>query len=86
MFLLSFLPFTVIEALMRPFAMDVLLTCEKKDAGTASSLTNFVPTLLGSLGMLAGTLPWSDFVIGLGVILLVATADSIMIYRQVQIL
>ena len=42
----------MIEALMRPFAMDVLLTCEKKDAGTASSLTNFVPTLLGSLGML----------------------------------
>lgn len=36
--------------------------------------------------MLAGTLPWSDFVIGLGVILLVTTAGSIMIYRQVQIL
>ena len=33
--------------------------------------------------MLAGTLPWSDFVIGLGVILPVATAGSIMIYRQV---
>ena len=34
----------MIEALMRPFAMDVLLTCEKKDAGTVSSLINFIPT------------------------------------------
>lgn len=75
-FLLSFLPFTITEALMRPFAMDVLLARVEEDAGTASSLINFVPTLLGSLGMVAGTLPWPDFILGLGILLAAATAGA----------
>ncbi len=79
-FLLGFLPFTIVESVIRPFAMDVLLNIVKKDAGTASALINFVPTLLGSLGMMAGTLPWPDFIMGLAILLAFATSGAIVIY------
>lgn len=84
LFLLSFLPFTCIESVIRPFTMDILLTRVKQDTGTASSLINFVPTLLGSLGMMAGTLPWPDFIIGLAILLGIAVAGSLVIYRSIQ--
>ena len=83
-FLLGFLPFTIVESVIRPFAMDVLLNIVKKDAGTASALINFVPTLLGSLGMMAGTLPWPNFILGLSVLLALATAGAIAIYGFVR--
>ena len=83
-FLLSFLPFTITEALLRPFAMDVLLARVEEDAGTASSLINFVPTLLGSLGMVAGTLPWPSFILGLGILLAAATGGAMWLCRPVR--
>ena len=70
-FLLSFVPFTVIESVARPFAMEILLLEAKENIGTASSMINFVPTLFGSLGMMLGTLPWGNFVNGLGIIITV---------------
>jgi len=70
--LLSFLPFTIVESMVRPLGMDVLLREVKDNVGTASSMINFVQTLLGSIGMAAGTLPWSDFVQGLGIIMAAA--------------
>ena len=82
-FLFSFLPFTVIGAVVRPFAMEVLLNKVKENAGTASSMINFVPTLFGSFGMMLGTLPWGDFILGLGLIMLVATALSFSIFKFV---
>jgi DHA1 family bicyclomycin/chloramphenicol resistance-like MFS transporter len=83
-FLFSFLPFTIIEAMLRPFAMEVLLARVREDVGTASSLINFVPTLLGSLGMIAGTLPWPDFIVGLGILLGVAVLGSLWLYRPIR--
>ena len=79
-FLLSFLPFTVIGAVARPFAMEILLHEAKDNIGTASSIINFVPTLFGSLGMMRGTLPWSSFIDGLGIIISVATGLSIALW------
>ena len=48
-FLLCFLPFTIIESLLRPMSTAVLLNQQEKDTGSASSLINFVNTVLGSL-------------------------------------
>jgi DHA1 family bicyclomycin/chloramphenicol resistance-like MFS transporter len=79
-FLLAFLPFTAIGAVARPFAMEVLLHETKENVGTASSIINFVPILFGSLGMMAGTLPWRSFIIGLGIIIATSTALSIIIW------
>ena len=79
-FLLSFLPFTVIGAVARPFAMEILLHEAKDNVGTASSVINFIPTLFGSLGMMLGTLPWTNFVDGLGIIISISTVGSIALW------
>lgn len=83
-FLLAFLPFTIIESAARPFAMDVLLSTVRENAGSAASMINFVPTLLGSVGMALGTLPWGDFITGLGVIILASTAVAVAMLRFVE--
>lgn len=68
-FFLCFIPFTVVESALRPFSTAILLEQQKKDTGSASALINFVHTALGSFGMILGTLPWSNYIGGLGVIL-----------------
>ena len=83
-FLLSFLPFTAIGAVTRPFAMEILLLEAKENVGTASSMINFVPTLFGSLGMMLGTLPWGNFIIGLGIIISTATFLSIALWILIK--
>ena len=84
MFLLAFLPFTAIGAVARPFAMEILLLEAKENVGTASSMINFVPTLFGSLGMMLGTLPWGNFIVGLGLIMTVATFLSIVLWIMIK--
>ena len=84
MFLLTFLPFTAIGALIRPFAMEILLNEAKDNVGTASSIINFVPTLFGSLGMMLGTLPWGNFIVGLGLIITTSTFLSIALWILIK--
>lgn len=84
MFLLAFLPFTAIGAVARPFAMQILLLEAKENVGTASSIINFVPTLFGSLGMMLGTMPWSNFIDGLGIIITTSTALSITLWILIR--
>lgn len=67
-FLLTFIPFTFSSGLIRPLATNILLSQQEGDTGAASSLINFGNTAMGSLGMVLGTLPWPDFVTGLGVL------------------
>lgn len=83
-FLLSFLPFTVIGAVSRPFAMEILLLEAKENVGTAASVINFVPTLFGSLGMMLGTLPWANFIEGLGLIMTTATFLSLLLWILIR--
>lgn len=83
-FLLAFLPFTAIGAVIRPFAMEILLLEAKENIGTASSMINFVPTLFGSLGMMLGTLPWGNFIDGLGIIITTSTVLSIVLWILIK--
>ena len=84
-FLLSFLPFTVIGSVSRPFAMEILLMEAKENVGTAASVINFIPTLFGSLGMMLGTLPWNNFINGLGIIMVTATTLSIVLWILIKL-
>lgn len=59
--------------------MDVLPKMVRTETGTASELINFVPTLLGSVGMFVSTLLWSSFIDGLGIIILGALSGSMLI-------
>jgi DHA1 family bicyclomycin/chloramphenicol resistance-like MFS transporter len=85
-FMLAFLPFTLIESVVRPFTMDLLLKMVKTEIGTASALINFVPTLLGSVGMFMSTLPWNNFIDGLGIIILGAAAIATLFLIYLRIL
>lgn len=84
-FLISFLPFTVIGTVARPFGMEILLNHAKENVGTASAMINFVPNLFGSFGMMLGTLPWNNFVDGLGMIILGSIMFSIIIFKFVRL-
>ena len=79
-FLLSFLPFTIIESIARPLSMEILLGEVEKNVGTASAMINFFHTFLGSIGMALGTLPWPDFISGLGIIMMVAVILGIIVW------
>lgn len=70
MFFLGFLPFTILESAIRPFSTAILLNQQEHDTGSASSLINFTHTVSGSLGMILGALAWSNFITGLGIILI----------------
>ena len=83
-FLLAFLPFTAIGAVVRPFTMEILLLEAKENIGTASSMINFIPTLFGSLGMMLGTLPWGNFIDGLGIIITTSTFLSIVLWIMIK--
>ena len=83
-FLLAFLPFTAIGAVIRPFAMEILLNEAKENVGTAASILNFIPTLFGSLGMMLGTLPWANFIDGLGIIIATSTTLSIALWILIK--
>ncbi len=79
-FLICFLPFTVVESAVRPFSTAILLNQQEGDTGSASSLINFTHTVLGSIGMILGTLNWGSYIRGLGIILVGSSIISLFIW------
>ena len=63
-FLATMIPFSVVNSYLRPFGTNILLDQIDGDTGSASALLNFVHTLLGSIGMFIGSLPWSSYIAG----------------------
>lgn len=70
-FLLCFLPFTIIESMLRPMSTALLLNQQEHDTGSASALINFVNTVLGSMGMVLAPILSSNYVHGLGLLLVI---------------
>ena len=67
-FCFSFLVFAVTESCVRPYCTNILLS-QDIDAGVASSMINCMQTIVGCVGMALATLPWTNYVIGLGVLI-----------------
>ncbi len=72
LFCVTFLVFAVMQACVRPYSTNILLSQQDDDTGAASSLINFLHTALGSLGMVIAVLPWANYVEGVGVIIVVS--------------
>ena len=72
LFCVTFLVFAVMQACVRPYSTNILLSQQDDDTGAASSLINFLHTALGSLGMVIAVLPWTNYVEGVGVIIVVS--------------
>lgn len=79
-FLISYLPFTLVEGAIRPFSTNILLDQQKEDIGSASSLINAVHTILGSIGMGLGSIAWNNLVQGLGVIIISSVIIAVIIW------
>jgi len=68
-FLVTFLVFAIAESCVRPYSTNILLSQKGNDAGAASSLINFTHTAIGCVGMVFAVLPWTNYVIGIGTII-----------------
>lgn len=69
LFFLTFVVFALAEACMRPYSTNILLSQQKGDTGAAASLINFAHTAIGCVGMLAAVMPWPNYIVGIGVLI-----------------
>lgn len=81
-FLFCFIPYAVLNSVTRPFGMNWLLSETKDNIGTASSVINFVQNAFASFGMLMGSMPWPDFIRGLGMMMLAAALASFGLWQM----
>ncbi|WP_050614937.1 MFS transporter [Bacillus testis] len=69
-FFLSYIIYSIVSTYFRPFISDLLLSATKTDVGAASSVMNFGFTVIGSIGMVVGSLQWSSYTVGLAITML----------------
>jgi len=73
-FAAAFAPAMMMGAGSRPFSTTILLNLSTEDAGSASALINFANSMAGTLGMTIITVIWTDYVLGVGMLLAAASA------------
>lgn len=79
-FLLTMIPFSMATSYIRPFATNILLDQVKGDTGSASALLNFVNTLFGAAGMMAGSLPWKGYIQGISSIMGICAVLTLLLW------
>ena len=83
-FLVCMIPFTFCATYLRPYVSNRTLAESVGSQGAASSAMNFLFTGIGSLGMLAITLGWPSYIIGMGWLMAISTALSIVGFIAAQ--
>ena len=78
-FCLMFVLMGLIEAALRPYTTNILLSQNEKDTGSASSLINFTHTALGCIGMAVITLFSQNYIFGIGILSIVSMAIALAI-------
>ncbi len=68
-FCACFIAFAMAESCTRPYSMNIQLEQQARDAGSASALMNCIRTAIGSLGMVLAALPWPNYVVGIGALI-----------------
>ena len=79
-FLLCYVPFTVVTTYLRPMVSNTLLSMQKSNVGAASSLMNFGFTVIGSIGMMVGSLQWGEYIEGLSMTMLIFLVLSLIVW------
>ena len=79
-FFLSYVIYSVVSTYFRPLISDLLLSATKTDVGAASSVMNFGFTVIGSIGMVVGSLQWSNYTSGLAITMLIFIALTTMVW------
>ena len=73
LFLLAFILILGSSTTVRPWGMGVLMRSHDGDSGTLSSMINAMFFAVGTVGMMMSTLPWPDYITGLGCLGLMAS-------------
>jgi len=79
-FLMSYVIYSIVTSYFRPLVSDLLLTATKTDVGAASSVMSFGFTIVGSLGMVVGTLGWSSYTGGLAITMLIFISITLLVW------
>ncbi|WP_350454546.1 MFS transporter [Slackia heliotrinireducens] len=79
-FFAALVPFALSEGIARPLAFVILLRQPPELVGSASSLANFLYSVLTSLGTVVATAGWSNFVLANAVIMGVSFAAMAALY------
>lgn len=79
-FMVAILLCAFVSMSTRPFGFNILLNQFEGDNGSVSSILNFSTFMLGVVGMIIATLPWSDFITAMGICLLIAVVMHLMFY------
>ena len=79
-FLVSYILYSVVTSYFRPLISDLLLSATKTDVGAASSVMNFGFTVIGSIGMVVGSLAWSSYTSGLAITMLIFISITILVW------
>ena len=79
-FLLSYVLFSIVTTYLRPLVSDLLLSATKSDVGAASSVMNFGFTVIGSIGMIMGSMAWGTYTDGLAITMFIFIALSIIVW------
>ena len=75
-----FVLFILAESCARPYSTNILLNQHDGETGAASSVINFTHTIFGCLGMLAAVFPWPSYMFGIGALVTISIAASLIIW------
>lgn len=70
----------IMQACMRPYITNILLEQNKHDAGNASAVISFGRGVIGSIGMLIPLIPYTNYLIELGITTTVAMVIGVIIW------
>lgn len=79
-FFLSYVIYSIVATYFRPMISDLLLSATKTDVGAASSVMNFGFTVIGSIGMVVGSLGWSSYTGGLAMTMFIFIVLTIVVW------
>lgn len=79
-FFCCFVPYALMEGIIRPHAFVVLLDQPPDQVGSASAFANFVYTMLGAAGTVVMTLPWTSYVGGLAIVMGACSIIMLVLY------
>lgn len=77
---LCFMPYALMEGIVRPHAFVILLDQPPEQVGSASAIVNFIYTVLGAVGTVVMTLPWASYVEGLAIVMGVCSLFMLLLF------
>lgn len=76
----AFFLFALLQATVRPYSINVALSQFNSDAGSVSAVINFLRAGIGVAGMLLVMLPWSDYIVGIGALMVGGMSIGLMLW------